>query len=198
MNQLNLALFSEINAGADLSGYPLWLAIFTAKYLVIFVVLFLFALWLWGSKRDRSVLMQAFSANCLALFINWIIGLFWFHPRPFMIGIGHTYLIHAPDSSFPSNHVAALCAISLVFLWREPKKLITSLLLLATVLVAWARIYVGIHFPFDMIGGVVVALVSVGFVIYLTPLIERYFTPIMEYIHRILFTKIFHHKGTNN
>lgn len=189
IEQYNLVLFNQMNAGANLTGYQLALSIFAAKYLVYLVVVGLIGLWLWGSGKQRSTLLFAFSATMLALIINWLIGLAWFHPRPFMLGMGHTYLHHAPDSSFPSDHAAALCAIALIFLWRQGFGITTILLLLATLCVAWARIFVGVHFPFDMIGAFLVAIVSSVIIMGFAPLIERYLLPITENIYRKLFGK---------
>jgi undecaprenyl-diphosphatase len=47
--------------------------------------------------------------EALFLLINQVIILLWQHPRPFVIGLGHTYLAHAADSSFPSDHLTLLC-----------------------------------------------------------------------------------------
>lgn len=191
MEHLNLLLFNELNAGNHLHGYPLWLSVIAAKYLVFFVVLWLFGIWLIGAQRYRRTLVFALSASLIALFINWAISLIWFHPHPFMLGIGHTYLKHAPDSTFPSDHITALCAIFFVFLWKETiRNGVVMVLMFATLIVAWARIYVGVHYPLDMLGGVIVAALSTIIIIYLSPLINRYLVPISEGTYRKLFGHI--------
>ncbi|KTD24600.1 MULTISPECIES: undecaprenyl-diphosphatase [Legionella] len=188
MEQLNRDWFAAINAGADLHGYALGLAIFTAKYLTYLVVLGLAVLWLRGEAKHRNTLLLALSGCFIALVINWIIGLIWYHPRPFVLGIGHTYLNHAPDSSFPSDHTTALCVISFIFLWRETARSVIGLVLLAVALcTAWARIYVGVHYPFDILGSMIVALFSTILMTYLAPLLEKHVVPIPEQIHRCLF-----------
>ncbi|ARG99033.1 undecaprenyl-diphosphatase [Legionella micdadei] len=188
MEQINLSWFTAINAGANLHGFALGLAVFAAKYLVYFVVLGLAILWLRGEPKHRNTLLLAFGGCLIALFINWVIGLIWYHPRPFVLGVGHTYLHHAPDSSFPSDHTTGLCAISFVFLWREKvRSAITLLLLVVALCTAWARIYVGLHYPFDILGSMAVALFSTLIMIYLAPLFEKHVMPIPEQIHRMLF-----------
>lgn len=199
MEHFNLIWFSKINAGANLHGFQLWLSIFAAKYLVFLIVLWLLGMWFWGSPKHRNTLILAFIASLVALAVNWGISLTWFHPRPFVLGIGHTYLMHAPDSSFPSDHFTALCAIFLIFLWQETIKSLTVLFLLfMTLCIAWARIYVGVHYPLDMLGGIVVAVLSAGAVIYLSTFIEQYLLPITENTYRRLFVKVIQKKWVNN
>jgi undecaprenyl-diphosphatase len=191
MEHINLIWFNHINAGKNISNYQLWLSIFAAKYLVGFIVLWLFSIWLWGCPKHRFILLLAFSSSMLALLINWVISLVWFHPRPFMIGIGNAYLTHAPDSSFPSDHFTALCAICFVYLWYESiKSLISIILILLTCCVAWARIYVGIHYPFDMLGGIIVSLLSTSIIIYFPARVKRHMLPISEHFYRKLLGKM--------
>jgi undecaprenyl-diphosphatase len=86
--------------------------------------------------------------------------LLWYHARPFAIGAGHAYLAHAPDSSFPSDHGTIMFTVALVLACsRDPdaRRFGRSLLPLAVV-VAWARVFLGVHWPMDMLGAVVVSL----------------------------------------
>ncbi|MHB1947881.1 MAG: undecaprenyl-diphosphatase [Gammaproteobacteria bacterium] len=189
MEHLNLSLFAEINAGVNLHGYRLWLAIFAAKYLIFLMTLFLIGMWLWGSRNQRIALLIAFISVLSALLINQLISHIWFHPRPFMLGIGHTYLAHAPDSSFPSDHATVLFTISLVFLLRPRMRILGITMLLLTLWVAWARIYVGVHFPFDMFGSLIVSIISAGIVISQSYFIEHYLFPSVEYIYQKVFSK---------
>jgi undecaprenyl-diphosphatase len=189
MEHLNLTLFAHINAGANLHGYKLWLGIFAAKYLIFLIVIFLMGVWLWGSKKQRSTLLIAFIAVIISLLMNWGISHIWFHPRPFMLGVGYTYLIHGPDSSFPSDHVTVLFTISLVFLLQTGMRLPAFFILFLTILVAWARIYVGVHFPFDMLGAVFVSAFSVSILARQSCLIEHYLLPMVEYCHQKLFSR---------
>ncbi|WP_025385520.1 phosphatase PAP2 family protein [Legionella oakridgensis] len=61
---------------------------------------------------------------------------------------------------------------------------------MSSFLVAWARIYVGVHFPFDMLGGAIVALLSTSIIIYISPLIHQYVFPLSEQLHSISICKI--------
>lgn len=90
---------------------------------------------------------------------NQLIGLVWQHPRPFMIGLGHTFLPHAPDSSFPSDHATVFAGIALTLLLGGARWL-GGFTVLAGALVAWARVFLGVHFPLDKFGAAAVAGVA--------------------------------------
>ena len=116
--------------------------------------------WLRGSKNTRKVLLEATASGLAGLLINQIIGLVWQHPRPFMIGLGHTLIPHAADSSFPSDHLTLLWAVAFSFLMHRSPRLAGIALALLGLPVAWARIYLGVHFPLDIVGAALVAVLS--------------------------------------
>jgi undecaprenyl-diphosphatase len=162
LDHLNLALYSSINAHAGLHGLPLLLALFGAEWLILLVPLLLVLLWTSGETAQRQAALRASLAVALALAINGLIGLAWFHPRPFMAGVGHTFMHHAPDSSFPSDHgtIMFTVALALCFSLAPRARRFGTLLLPAAAIVAWARVYLGVHYPLDMAGALLVAGVT--------------------------------------
>jgi hypothetical protein len=55
----------------------------------------------------------------LALSANQLLGLVWQHPRPFLIGLGQTFLVHAPDSSRPGDYITVFAGVALTQLARR-------------------------------------------------------------------------------
>jgi len=156
---LNLILFSLLNAKTDLAGWQLYGAMIAAKWLILLIPLILALLWLSGTGPHREVAVRACLAAVCALALNMAIGMLWFNPRPFMVGIGHTFMGHAPDSSFPSDHATCIFSVALVLVSSQVPEAgrLGVLLLPLSLLVAWARVFLGIHWPMDMIGSLVVS-----------------------------------------
>ncbi|CAB3644670.1 Putative undecaprenyl-diphosphatase YbjG [Paraburkholderia sediminicola] len=159
LEAFNQALFLMINATPSTPAWQIDIARMIADYVIYLVPLSLIAIWLFGDGNQREVAVRAFSVAMLALGLNQIIGLVWPHPRPFVLGIGHTFLEHAPDSSFPSDHGTLFATIALTLLLGGVRRYGMAILL-SGLAVAWARVFVGVHFPLDMVGAVIVACVA--------------------------------------
>ncbi|WP_413707584.1 undecaprenyl-diphosphatase [Ralstonia sp. Ralssp110] len=160
MESLNHTLFLWISAPADASATTVWLAMAFAEYAIWLVPLTLVAGWLWGEPTTRRQALQTGVAAALALSINVGLGLAWYHPRPFAIDLGTNLLPHAPDSSFPSDHLTALWTVAFSLMWNARLRRAGVLLALLGVPMAWARIYLGVHYPFDMLGAAAVSALS--------------------------------------
>jgi undecaprenyl-diphosphatase len=159
LEAFNQALFLKLNATPSTPTPLIDLARFIADYVIYLVPLSLVAMWLSGDEPRRQSALRACCVASLALGINQLIALVWPHPRPFMLGIGHTLLHHAPDSSFPSDHGTIFASIALSLLVDGVRRY-GVVILLSGMAVAWARVFVGVHFPFDMAGAVAVACVA--------------------------------------
>ena len=131
-----------------------------AEYAIWLVQLTLVAAWLWGEPSTRRQALQTGVAGALALSINVGFGLAWYHPRPFAIDLGTNLLPHAPDSSFPSDHLTALWTVAFSLMWNARLRRVGVLLALLGLPMAWARIYLGVHYPFDMLGAAAVSALS--------------------------------------
>lgn len=162
MESLNQTLFLWLNAPERPSTLGLMLSIFFAERLIWTVPLLLSIGWLRGHEDSRKRLIIAAASGLLGLLINQLIGFVWWHPRPFMIGLGHTLVPHVADSSFPSDHLTLWWAIAFSFLLQRKQKSDKAGIGLALlgVPIAWARIYLGVHFPADMLGAAGVAAIS--------------------------------------
>lgn len=160
MESLNQALFLWLNAPEHPSALALTLAVFFAERLIWAAPLVIGVGWLRGCGRTRKAMLIATASGLLSLLINQAIGLAWSHPRPFMIGLGHSLIPHVADSSFPSDHLTLWWAVAFSLSLQRGPRIAGLALALLGVPIAWARIYLGVHFPFDMLGAVAVAALS--------------------------------------
>jgi undecaprenyl-diphosphatase len=159
VESFNQALFLLINGSAATPHWVVSLALICAKYLAVLVPLVLAGLWLTGRDWPREVALRAALVTLLAFLVSFLMGLAWPHPRPFMIGLGHLFLPHAPTPSFPSNHATAFAAVALTLLAGGLRRL-GLVVALAGLAMAWGRVFAGVHFPLDMLGAVALACLA--------------------------------------
>ncbi|NOY75391.1 MAG: phosphatase PAP2 family protein [Kiritimatiellaeota bacterium] len=118
-------------------------------------------LYLWFSERIRDArraVLLVLETLALGMSINFIITILYFHPRPFMMGLGVQLISHATETSFPSDHATFMLAVACMLLaLRNTRKV--GVIALATGLIGgFSRVYCGIHFPLDIVGSFVVAV----------------------------------------
>lgn len=166
---MNYQLADAIN---DLSGHSAFLddlAKLAASALIV-VVFALFGLRMLLVVRDRDWirLLQVGATLGLAFVLGLLAAQVYSEQRPFTTHHDiHQLISHAAGQSFPSDHATAAFAIGfamLVFVSRA-----WGLVLLAlAVVIGLARVYVGLYYPGDILGSLVVVLVAVGIVLLAT------------------------------
>jgi len=159
---LNVQIFQWIHSRAGARPVVDSIAVFFAEGGPYLLAVLFAILWFYGGKNKKTALQEATQAAIIGLVINQLIGLFYFHPRPYMIGLCTPLFPHGLETSFPSDH-ATLMFAAVFYLFMDRSWAACSVPLLAvTILTAWGRVYSGIHFPFDMAGSMVVGLASAG------------------------------------
>jgi undecaprenyl-diphosphatase len=153
-----------INAPAG--AHPLWDALMRGVangseplFLGVVALWFLYG-WLAGHPRDRRGALTALVAALGALAVVQVIDRLWERARPFVAhpGAVHLLVAHASDASFPSDHVTAACAIAAVLTAYHRRLGLLALLFAA--LLAYARVYIGVHYPGDVLGGALLGLAA--------------------------------------
>ena len=81
---VNRSLFLALIAPPGLAGISLNLAIGAAKYAIVLLAGIVMWRWLQGASHDRNLMTHVVLAVLPALAVNYVVGLVFFHPRPFM------------------------------------------------------------------------------------------------------------------
>jgi len=190
MQNLNFTLFSAINAGAAPQPGVAPLAVFAADWLVYAIPAMLLLTWLFGIRSTRRQAIEAGLGACAALALAQVVSHFWFSPRPFMIGAGAQLIPHAPDGSFPSDHMTFVWSVAVGMLVGRATRATGCAIALIAALVAWGRIYVGVHWPFDMAGGMLVGTAGALAVhLYARP-VTAMFERIGESVHAVVMGRL--------
>ena len=190
LENLNNSLFYLINATPDSAQWMISLAIFIAKDLISIVPLLAVVLWLWGPPDQvmlqRQLVIKMAIALIVGLTISWLMGHLFPHDRPFVNHIGYNFLHHAADDSFPSDHGTVIFTFALAFLFWH--RLWTGALLMGVaVAIAWSRVYLGVHWPLDMLGGLLAGLIGC---LSAQMIWQRFGTPLylgLQYCYRACF-----------
>lgn len=159
LEHINHQVFLAINAGPDTPTWLLGFARLIATAPLFLLPPILLGLWCWGDRAKRGALLRALGVTLFALLMGFLIGALWPHPRPFVIGLGHAWLQHADNASFPSDHLTIFASLALSLLFDEAY-LLGGVLALVGLAVGYARVYLGIHFPLDMLGALAVSAIS--------------------------------------
>ncbi len=105
----------------------------------------------------RHTAIAAGMSFLMGLAFNQIILLFVHRVRPYDAGVSHLIIDRSGDWSFPSDHATAVFAITASFAQQAlPRR--TLALFLASLLVAYSRIFVGTHYLTDIAGGAMTGL----------------------------------------
>ncbi len=172
INVLNLdhQIFTAINS---LSGKYHWLdllAIICAKYLIF--VIFGAALGWWISLhktkstsawpiegKKKWLAFGHLGLTALGVYLlNNLIALIHFRERPFLHDGVKQIVNPISEKSFPSDHAAASFAVATVILFYN--KALGVFLFILAIFVGLGRIYTGVHYPLDVLGGAIVGILS--------------------------------------
>jgi membrane-associated phospholipid phosphatase len=111
-----------------------------------------------GSLRSKLAAASAGISAVVALLVNAVLGHLWYHARPFADHPKQTVLLvhHGADNSFPSDHASVAFAVAFAVLMFHRR--LGIVLVAVAVGVGLDRIFVGVHYPIDVLTSVFVGL----------------------------------------
>jgi undecaprenyl-diphosphatase len=155
-----------LNGFAEITQQQPWVALFVAVVAEFFIVVpFLVLYLLWrlhqpasAHHSNQKAVIMAIMVVFLALASKSLAGFLMARERPF---IANPEFFHLPlqvdPVSFPSGHT--LIAFAIAFsLWHSGIRKVGKWLIMLAALIAIGRVAAGVHYPTDIIGGIIIAL----------------------------------------
>lgn len=149
--------------------------VFMAQRSIFLIPLILAVVGIWPGRtlrERRQILLAAAISFVIAFVLGHIIAYADPRTRPFVVLSLKPLFPHDPTASFPSDHTILGCALSWPFVFRWPRR--SWLLIVWVLLVGFARVAAGVHYPTDILGSAVIALVpaAAGYVLAAWLLVE--------------------------
>ncbi|MES9700159.1 undecaprenyl-diphosphatase [Bacillus sp. JJ927] len=181
---MNYTVFQWINNFAGSSKLLDTLMIAITNSVPYVAILFMLILWFNNGKKENAVRKQytvlyTTLSVSIALLVNVLIHAVYYHPRPFITHHVNQLVPHAADSSFVSDHSVLVFSIAFVFILRGEK--LKYIALIWAILVGVSRMYVGVHYPLDILGAAFLTFITSGLVIQSTRILE----PLASFIFKM-------------
>lgn len=148
--QLNKQVFLFLNCLANKNSVLDAIWVFFAQYAI-----FIFGLVLiYFFYRDKKFFFRLTASAILTVILVALIKKIYLFPRPFLQEGARLLITHLADSTFPSKHTALAFALAMGVFFKR-KQLGIRLLVLAS-FIGLSRIIVGVHYPLDILAGILI------------------------------------------
>ncbi|HMK91649.1 MAG TPA: phosphatase PAP2 family protein [Thermoleophilia bacterium] len=175
MGSLDYTLFHAINGLAGRVGWIDTLAARFAEASPYIVVGLLVVLWFLGRgpqrQLDRQAVIHALAATAVAAGIGTLLASAVDRTRPFLSHPAHVLVAKSFDGSFPSIHATAAFAVATAVIFYNRAMGIVFLVLAA--LIAFSRVFVGLHYPGDVLAGALLGAGCAAALLAARPLLKR-------------------------
>ena len=133
-----------------------------AAVLIGLVALVFLIPWAAQRRERRTGAVLATASAGLVLLVNQPIAHWVDRSRPYLAHPhqAHLLIARSHDASFPSDHSGGAFALAFA-MWLYDRTLGAALLVIAAIL-SFARVYVGTHYPGDVVAGALIGILVVG------------------------------------
>ena len=155
------------------------------KASIPFMVVATVGLWLLarpgGDRKWKLASVTALASSAVGLGVNRVISHgIWYRDRPYVTHPESHPWSNAHDASFPSDHSTASFAIAFAVLAFD--RVAGALFLAAATVISVGRLFIGAHYPTDVLTGL---LVGVASALVATKLLRPLFRPLIRQVERL-------------
>jgi undecaprenyl-diphosphatase len=195
------ALFHWINGFAGHSRVLDAIMIAVANYSPIVFAVVLLGCWAqWRPDWQRAAALAGVAA-LVALGVGQLVGMLLPRARPYLATTATVLVTHAPDTSFPSDHALLAFAVTTVLAMAGPSlrsragpslrsragRTLGAWLFAFSLVLLVARVYIGVHYPTDLIGGALLGAASAWAIVRLArvPRVARWIDAVFGMLRRL-------------
>lgn len=163
MNSFDTTLFLWLNAGPSPHVAALYFATFMSDVAPNMAGIGLLVAAVAGGSGVRKAVLRCLLGMALSWMVVSTLRRGFPMPRPAALQMGWQWMQHSSSSGFPSHHAAGAwaCWAGLALspgLRVRPAWALAGLVL--AVSIAWSRVYLGVHFPRDVVVGAAIGWIS--------------------------------------
>ena len=125
---------------------------------------------------DRQTGVRVGLLLLLSAYTNALLKDMFAQPRPFDYDARVKQILHADGEGFPSGHTQTTCVFWGYGALQQRQAWVWAVAIFFMIFVPMARVYVGAHFPTDLLGGVILGLVFLLLYRWLAPVIVQRFS----------------------
>ncbi|MDD3225438.1 MAG: phosphatase PAP2 family protein [Clostridium sp.] len=159
---MNMEFFRLINNLANKNTVLDKIMILFSKdvpYIFMAVIALVFILGVIKKNEEyRKVSVNTFVITVINLILSFIIGSIYYVDRPFVHNKVNLLIQHTSDASFPSDHATGTMSIALGL--GKYNRIFRSIMMILSIIVGFSRVYVGNHYPSDVIGAYIIVFVT--------------------------------------
>lgn len=155
----NLSLYFLISGLSHQSLLLDAFMIYSTEYVIFITGILMFILAKEGGVSERKAFILSLLAIPMSILLIKVIHLFYYEPRPFITHEVIPLLLEGNNASFPSRHTTIMSIFAFAATYFKHQWNVLIIILMA--LVGVSRIYVGVHYPIDIVGGILTGFVSI-------------------------------------
>ena len=170
MMEINTDVFYKINGLSEQLSFLNQPMIFISKYTLYFLILAVL-FFLFKGIQNRIMVFTALLSVGVAVLLGRVAGMFHSNNQPFAELPNVNQLIEkGVNNSFPSDHTMIFFAVCFTFfLFKKPGR---YLWMVIACLVGFSRIWVGVHYPADIVVAAIIAIISASLLFVTVPKIR--------------------------